>query len=165
MQQHPPGAGGCFMGMLSPGHGARKLEGKSFYLDAVKSRPAAFLAEAISHLGGRIESFLNKDVSFVVTGSLEGLRSERFEVTRGGSDGMTGECHSSPRSTKPRESIMTSTRQQRPATGTPRPMVWPSIPVPYDYPHMAVHIWLSYPTLRCINIKPSVISIFIHRIS
>lgn len=52
MQQHPPGAGGCFMGMLSPGHGARKLEGKSFYLDAVKSRPAAFLAEAISHLGG-----------------------------------------------------------------------------------------------------------------
>nr|XP_029485397.1 uncharacterized protein LOC115106625 [Oncorhynchus nerka] len=123
MQQHPPGAGGCFLGMLSPGHGARKLEGKSFYLDAVKSRPAAFLAEAISHLGGRIESFLNKDVSFVVTGSLEGLRSESFEVTRGGSDGMTGECHSSPRSTKPRESIMTSTRQQRPATGTPRPMV------------------------------------------
>ncbi|XP_024242710.2 protein DBF4 homolog B [Oncorhynchus tshawytscha] len=123
MQKHPPGAGGCFLGMLSPGHGARKLEGKSFYLDAVKSRPAAFLAEAISHLGGRIESFLNKDVSFVVTGSLEGLRSERFEVTRGGSDGMTGECHSSPRSTKPRESIMTSTRQQRPATGTPRPMV------------------------------------------
>ncbi|XP_029566742.1 uncharacterized protein dbf4b isoform X2 [Salmo trutta] len=123
MQQPPPGAGGCFLGMLSPGHGGRKLEGKSFYLDAVKSRPAAFLAEAISHLGGRIESFLNKDVSFVVTGSLEGLRSERFEITRGGSDGMTGECHSSPRSTKPRESIMTSTRQQRPATGTPRPMV------------------------------------------
>ncbi|XP_070304446.1 uncharacterized protein dbf4b [Salvelinus sp. IW2-2015] len=123
MQQHPPGAGGCFLGMLSPGHGARKLEGKSFYLDAVKSRPAAFLAEAISRLGGRIESFLNKDVSFVVTGSREGLRSESFVVTRGGSDGMTGECHSSPRSTKPRESIMTSTRQQRPATGTPRPMV------------------------------------------
>ncbi|KAK6329087.1 hypothetical protein J4Q44_G00010650 [Coregonus suidteri] len=123
MQQHPPGLGGRFLGMLSPGHGARKLEGKSFYLDAVKSRPAAFLVEAISHLGGRIESFLNKDVSFVVTGSLERLQSERFEVTRGGSDGMSRECPSSPRSTKPRESIMTSTRQQRPATGTPRPTV------------------------------------------
>ncbi|XP_034147931.1 cell surface glycoprotein 1 isoform X2 [Esox lucius] len=123
MLQQPPGVGGRLLGVLSPGPGSKKLEGKSFYLNAVKSRPAAILVEAISHLGGTIESFLNKDVSFVVTGSLEELRGMRSERTTGGSDGMSGECNSSPRSTKPRESIMTSSRLQRPATGTPRPTV------------------------------------------
>ncbi|KAJ7984571.1 hypothetical protein DPEC_G00356170 [Dallia pectoralis] len=123
MPQQPPAVGGRLLGVLSHGPGSKKLEGKSFYLDAVKSRPAAILVEAISHLGGTIESFLNKDVSFVVTGSLEELRSMRSEGTRGGSDGLSGECSTSPPSTKPRQNIMTSSRLQRPVTGTPRPQV------------------------------------------
>nr|XP_023691585.1 uncharacterized protein LOC111856126 isoform X1 [Paramormyrops kingsleyae]XP_023691586.1 uncharacterized protein LOC111856126 isoform X1 [Paramormyrops kingsleyae] len=55
------------LGALSPG--VRQLEGKTFYLDAVRSRSSALLAEAIARLGGKVESFLNKDVTFVVSGS------------------------------------------------------------------------------------------------
>ncbi|KAL0984394.1 hypothetical protein UPYG_G00140870 [Umbra pygmaea] len=123
MQQHQPGAGGRLLGLLAPGPGSKKLEGKSFYLDAVKGRHAAILVEAISHLGGKIESFLNKDISFVVTGKPEGLSGMRSEQNKGGSDGTSGGCSNLIRFNKPKESIMTSTRQQRPATGTPRPTV------------------------------------------
>ncbi|KAM6896877.1 protein DBF4 homolog B-like [Xenentodon cancila] len=56
--------------------GEKKLEGKTFYLDNVKKRSTALLLEAISLLGGRVESFLHKDVSFVVTGSQECLKEK-----------------------------------------------------------------------------------------
>ncbi|XP_034049913.1 uncharacterized protein dbf4b [Thalassophryne amazonica] len=62
-------------GLLGPlCHGGRKLEGKTFYLDDVKNNLAALLSEAVSVLGGKVESFLHKDVSFVVTGSHEGQK-------------------------------------------------------------------------------------------
>lgn len=38
------------LGALSPG--VRQLEGKTFYLDAVRSRSSALLAESIARLGG-----------------------------------------------------------------------------------------------------------------
>ena len=49
MQPNRPGRN-HHLGVLSSGE--RKLEGKSFYLDSVKSRLAAVLLEAISSLGG-----------------------------------------------------------------------------------------------------------------
>ncbi|XP_061563628.1 uncharacterized protein dbf4b [Cololabis saira] len=62
------------LGRLSAGE--KKLEGKTFYLDNVKKRSTALLLEAISLLGGGIESFLHKDVSYVVTGSQECLKEK-----------------------------------------------------------------------------------------
>ncbi|XP_077481963.1 uncharacterized protein dbf4b [Stigmatopora argus] len=64
------------LGKLSPGE--KKLEGKTFYLDNLKKRPTTLLLEAIALLGGGIESFLHRDVSFVVTGSHEKLEEKRF---------------------------------------------------------------------------------------
>ncbi|RVE59475.1 hypothetical protein OJAV_G00188770 [Oryzias javanicus] len=69
-------------GKLSPG--TRKLEGKTFYLDNVKRHSTALLLEAVSLLGGKIESFLHKDVSFVVTGSQERLKEKNGIETREG---------------------------------------------------------------------------------
>ncbi|MED6251167.1 hypothetical protein ATANTOWER_024223 [Ataeniobius toweri] len=63
--------------------GDKKLEGKTFYFDNVKKRATTLLLEAISLLGGRVESFLHKDVTFVVTGSQESLKEEKSAVTRG----------------------------------------------------------------------------------
>ncbi|XP_030611371.1 uncharacterized protein dbf4b [Archocentrus centrarchus] len=73
-QQHLKERGYGLLGKLS--HGAKKLEGRTFYLDNVKKQPTALLLEAISLLGGRVESFLHKDVNFVVTGNKEGLKEK-----------------------------------------------------------------------------------------
>ncbi|KAM9716412.1 uncharacterized protein dbf4b isoform 1-T2 [Menidia menidia] len=62
------------LGRLSTGQ--KKLEGKTFYLDNVKKRSTSLLLEAISFLGGKVESFLHKDVTFVVTGSQNGLKEK-----------------------------------------------------------------------------------------
>ncbi|XP_028815257.1 protein DBF4 homolog B [Denticeps clupeoides] len=51
--------------------GPRPLKGKSFYMDLTKSRQSAQVADAVTRLGGTVESFLNKDVDYVVTGSRE----------------------------------------------------------------------------------------------
>ncbi|XP_039991979.1 uncharacterized protein dbf4b [Xiphias gladius] len=102
------------LGKLCPGE--KQLEGKTFYLDNVKKRSTALLLEAISLLGGRIESFLHKDVNFVVTGGQESLKEERCAVTKGGAKG-TNEEDRHP--VKRQESVLSS-EKQRP--GTPRPM-------------------------------------------
>uniref|UniRef100_A0A3B4VFX9 DBF4-type domain-containing protein n=1 Tax=Seriola dumerili TaxID=41447 RepID=A0A3B4VFX9_SERDU len=102
------------LGKLCPGE--KKLEGKTFYLDNVKKRPTALLLEAISLLGGRVESFLHKDVNFVVTGSQEVLKEERCVVTKGGAKGRNEEAQ---HPIKRRESVLSS-EKQRPET--PRPM-------------------------------------------
>ncbi|GLD62898.1 uncharacterized protein AKAME5_001456800 [Lates japonicus] len=104
-----------FLGKLCPGE--KKLEGKTFYLDNVKKRSTALLLEAISLLGGRVESFLHRDVNFVVTGSQGGLKEERCVVTKGGAKGTNEEAR---HPIKQRESVLSS-EKQRP--GTPRPMV------------------------------------------
>ncbi|CAG5905970.1 unnamed protein product [Menidia menidia] len=62
------------LGRLSTGQ--NKLEGKTFYLDNVKKRSTSLLLEVISFFGGKVESFLHKDVTFVVTGSQNGLKEK-----------------------------------------------------------------------------------------
>ncbi|XP_040885209.1 uncharacterized protein dbf4b [Toxotes jaculatrix] len=102
------------LGKLCPGE--KKLEGKTFYLDNVKKRSTALLLEAITLLGGRVESFLHKDVNFVVTGSQEGLKEERCVVTK---DGAKGASEEAQHPVKCRESVLSSERQR---PGTPRPV-------------------------------------------
>ncbi|XP_076007996.1 uncharacterized protein dbf4b [Genypterus blacodes] len=114
MQQLPETRG--LLGDLCPGH--KRLDGKSFYLDGVKSRPTALLVEAISLLGGRVESFLHKDVSFVVTGSRESPKEPSFVVINAGTKAAKVETHCL---TKQKESFFSNVDKPRP--GTPRPMV------------------------------------------
>ncbi|XP_077359023.1 uncharacterized protein dbf4b isoform X2 [Festucalex cinctus] len=100
-----------------PGHlrkrhpGEKKLKGKTFYLDNVKKRPAALLLEAISLLGGSVESFLHRDVSFVVTGSQQGLEEKRLAGRKTGDEPQ--------RPLNQQESVLDS-RKQQPVT--PRPV-------------------------------------------
>ncbi|XP_041830218.1 uncharacterized protein dbf4b [Melanotaenia boesemani] len=102
------------LGRLSPGE--KKLKGKTFYLDNVRKRSTALLLEAISFLGGRVESFLHKDVSFVLTGSHEGLQDEKCDVTKGGAK-RTSE---GPQHLVKQQESGFSIGKQPP--GTPRPM-------------------------------------------
>ncbi|XP_014879222.1 protein DBF4 homolog B isoform X1 [Poecilia latipinna] len=67
--------------------GDKKLEGKTFYLDNVKKRSTTLLLEAIPLLGGKVESFLHKDVTFVVTGSQESLKEEKKGEEKGTNEG------------------------------------------------------------------------------
>ncbi|XP_068161065.1 uncharacterized protein dbf4b [Antennarius striatus] len=70
-------------GLLGPlGPGRKKLEGKTFYLDNVKKRSTALLLETLPLLGGAVESFLHRDVSFVVTGSQESLKNLKCPNTK-----------------------------------------------------------------------------------
>ncbi|MCJ8738086.1 hypothetical protein PDJAM_G00031660 [Pangasius djambal] len=59
------------LGALLPG--PRPLEGKSFYLDGVKSHLCGVLTKLIIRLGGKVESFLYKDVNVVITGNRDAL--------------------------------------------------------------------------------------------
>ncbi|XP_034715970.1 uncharacterized protein dbf4b isoform X2 [Etheostoma cragini] len=102
------------LGSLCPGQ--KKLEGKTFYLDNVKKRPTALLLETVSLLGGRVESFLHKDVSFVVTGSPEDLKGQNCTDTKAGTKLMSEEAQ---RPVMQRECVLNSDKQ-RPRT--PRPM-------------------------------------------
>ncbi|XP_045924197.1 protein DBF4 homolog B [Micropterus dolomieu] len=99
------------LGSLCPGQ--KKLEGKTFYLDSVKKRSTALLLETIYLLGGGVESFLHKDVSFVVTGSQECLKDMKCTDSKAGAKGTSEETQ---------RPIMTrdSDKQQK---ATPRPVV------------------------------------------
>ncbi|KAF4084560.1 hypothetical protein AMELA_G00107570 [Ameiurus melas] len=59
------------LGALMPG--PHPLEGKSFYLDEVKSHSCGVLTKLIIRLGGKVESFLYKDVNIVITGNRDAL--------------------------------------------------------------------------------------------
>ncbi|KAK2820436.1 hypothetical protein Q5P01_023395 [Channa striata] len=111
-QQHAEEHG--LLGKLCPGD--KKLEGKTFYLNGVKKRATALLLEAITFLGGRVESFLHKDVSFVVTESLEGLKEEKCTDVKRGTKGANEEAQLPA---KQRECVLSNNRH-RPVT--PRPM-------------------------------------------
>ncbi|NWZ25357.1 DBF4B protein, partial [Asarcornis scutulata] len=52
------------------------LRGKSFYLDVPSGRAARDLAAAIRHLGGVTESFLSKEVNYVVSSNKEAKRDK-----------------------------------------------------------------------------------------
>ncbi|XP_033486622.1 uncharacterized protein dbf4b [Epinephelus lanceolatus] len=103
------------LGPLCPGQ--KKLEGKIFYLDCVKKRTTALLLEAVALLGGRVESFLHKDVSFVVTGSQEGMKEQKSTDTKTGAKGTSEEAQH-PKAQQ-RESVLSS---DKPRPGTPRPV-------------------------------------------
>lgn len=92
--------------------GAKKLEGKTFYLDNVKKQPTVLLLESISLFGGRVESFLHKDVNFVVTGNKEGL-DEKSIVSKGGTSQLAQQL------IKQRDNGLINDKQR---PGTPRPM-------------------------------------------
>ncbi|KAM6368766.1 protein DBF4 homolog B isoform 2-T2 [Pluvialis apricaria] len=55
---------------------SRPLRGKSFYLDLPSGRSARELAAAIGRLGGVTESFLSKEVSYVVSSNKEAKRDK-----------------------------------------------------------------------------------------
>ncbi|KAI1896453.1 hypothetical protein AGOR_G00094950 [Albula goreensis] len=104
--------------------GVQQLKGKSFYLDEVKSRRTALLVEAIARFEGKVESFLNKDVSFVISGSQEAwyeCQSGKAQRVAGGPQDVAS---SSPVSTYHRHSQdgnNSSSSSQRAAT--PKPAV------------------------------------------
>ncbi|KAM3591424.1 uncharacterized protein V6R79_001955 [Siganus canaliculatus] len=115
--QHQQGAHAQEPGLLGTlGPGKKKLDGKTFYLDSVKKRSTALLLEAISLLGGRVESFLHKDVNFVVTGSQECLKGQKSPDTKTGAKGRSEDARS-PIMT--RENVL---RNDRLRPGTPRPV-------------------------------------------
>ncbi|XP_036937059.1 protein DBF4 homolog B isoform X2 [Acanthopagrus latus] len=102
------------LGSLCPGR--KKLEGKTFYLDNVKKRATALLLEAISLLGGGVESFLHKDVSFVVTGNQEYLKGQKCADAKAGAKETSEEAR---RPIMTRDSVVSSDKRR---PGTPRPM-------------------------------------------
>ncbi|XP_029978217.1 protein DBF4 homolog B [Sphaeramia orbicularis] len=110
-QKYPEKCG--LLGKLCSGQ--KKLEGKIFYLDQVKKRCTALLLEAICLLGGKVESFLHKDVNFVVTGNQEGLTEQRSLDSKAGTKVMSEEPQ---RPVRQRESIF-SNDKQRPSTSRP----------------------------------------------
>ncbi|XP_068585436.1 uncharacterized protein dbf4b [Cebidichthys violaceus] len=101
------------LGSLCPGQ--KKLEGKTFYLDGLKKRSTVLLLEAVSLLGGRVESFLHKDVCFVVTESQEGLKEQKCTDTKAETKGTTEEAQ---RPIMQRESVLSGDKRR---PGTPRP--------------------------------------------
>ncbi|RLV91145.1 hypothetical protein DV515_00014197, partial [Chloebia gouldiae] len=75
--RRPPGAARppssrAMAGTASP----RPLRGQSFYLDLPSGRSARDLAEAIGRLGGVTESFLSKEVTYVVSSNREAKRGQ-----------------------------------------------------------------------------------------
>ncbi|KAK1794446.1 hypothetical protein P4O66_011315, partial [Electrophorus voltai] len=82
------------IGALAPG--SRPLEGKSFYLDEMKSRTSNILTELIGRLGGKVESFLNKYVSVVVTGNREAVPARPSEWSQAALRKVKAEGDSSP---------------------------------------------------------------------
>ncbi|XP_075949888.1 uncharacterized protein dbf4b [Anarhichas minor] len=101
------------LGSLCPGQ--KKLEGKTFYLDSLKKRSTALLLEAVSLLGGRVESFLHKDVCFVVTESQEGPKEQKCTDTKAETKGTSEEAQ---RPIMQRECVFSSDKRR---PGTPRP--------------------------------------------
>ncbi|XP_073875993.1 protein DBF4 homolog B isoform X18 [Macaca fascicularis] len=55
----------------SPGAGKHPFSGKSFYLDLPAGKNLQFLTGAIQQLGGVIEGFLSKEVSYIVSSRRE----------------------------------------------------------------------------------------------
>uniref|UniRef100_A0A8C2U6C3 BRCT domain-containing protein n=1 Tax=Coturnix japonica TaxID=93934 RepID=A0A8C2U6C3_COTJA len=93
-------AGRRQVGMAAP---AGPLRGKSFFLDVPSGWAARELAAVIRHLGGVTESFLSKEVSYVVSSKKEAKRSRSRAWTekRGNVTSEDTKAHSSaPSSSK-----------------------------------------------------------------
>ncbi|XP_068932237.1 protein DBF4 homolog B [Petaurus breviceps papuanus] len=68
-----------------PGDMKRPLSGKSFYLDLPAGKNLQFLMRSIQQLGGVIESFLSKEVSYIITSR----REPKAEKSALGHQGLT----------------------------------------------------------------------------
>lgn len=90
-----------------------KLGGKTFYLDNVKKQQIILLGETIRALGGKVESFLHKDVDYVVTGSKEGLKQENPAAPK---EGVKDKHEGDKQQAKPSER-----GDKRPGTSRPVP--------------------------------------------
>ncbi|XP_035203549.1 protein DBF4 homolog B isoform X2 [Oxyura jamaicensis] len=77
--------------MAGPAAG-RPLRGKSFYLDVPSGRAARDLAAAIRHLGGVTESFLSKEVNYVVSSNKEAKRDKARTRTEKRSNTTSGDA-------------------------------------------------------------------------
>ncbi|XP_028332548.1 protein DBF4 homolog A [Gouania willdenowi] len=96
----------------------KKLEGKTFYLDNLKKCQSTLIWENIHALGGKVESFLHRDVNFVVTGSKEDFESPRPEGSKGGAKTINEEVQ---KTSKQQERVLSNDKvKQRPVT--PRPV-------------------------------------------
>nr|XP_023409197.1 protein DBF4 homolog B [Loxodonta africana] len=67
----------------SPGAGRQPFSGKSFYLDLPAGKNLQFLTGAIQQLGGVIEGFLSKEVSYIVSSRREAKAESRGTSHRG----------------------------------------------------------------------------------
>ncbi|KAF6093227.1 DBF4 zinc finger B [Phyllostomus discolor] len=74
--------GRCRKSPLDAGR-RRPFSGKSFYLDLPAGKNLQFLTGAIQHLGGVIEGFLSKEVSYIVSGRREAKAESRGTRRRG----------------------------------------------------------------------------------
>ncbi|XP_065507268.1 protein DBF4 homolog B [Caloenas nicobarica] len=100
--------------MAAPGPAApRPLRGKSFYLDLPAGRSARELAEAIGRLGGVTESFLSKEVSYVVSSNKEAKRDKAGTQTEKQSN-VTSEDTKTRRPTPSTSKVNHSRPQQKP---------------------------------------------------
>ncbi|KAM5273384.1 protein DBF4 homolog B [Ctenodactylus gundi] len=100
----------------SPGAGRQPFSGKSFYLDLPAGRTLQFLTGAIQQLGGVIEGFLSKEVSYIVSSRRE-AKAENGEVR--------------PRScSSPREVRLDTPSTARPKGSPSRPVQIPADTVP-----------------------------------
>ncbi|KAL6474819.1 hypothetical protein MHYP_G00158590 [Metynnis hypsauchen] len=110
---------GLLVGSLTPG--LRPLERKSFYLDEVKSRPSSVITEIIGRLGGKVESFLHKDVNVVITGNKEALTDgpDRLERSPAASGKAKFEAVGSP-------CLQRESGNSAQCPGTPRPPMYGS---------------------------------------
>ncbi|NWW98661.1 DBF4B protein, partial [Caloenas nicobarica] len=89
------------------------LRGKSFYLDLPAGRSARELAEAIGRLGGVTESFLSKEVSYVVSSNKEAKQDKAGTQTEKQSN-VTSEDTKTRRPTPSTSKVNHSRPQQKP---------------------------------------------------
>ncbi|XP_055243894.1 protein DBF4 homolog B isoform X11 [Gorilla gorilla gorilla] len=102
----------------SPGAGKHPFSGKSFYLDLPAGKNLQFLTGAIQQLGGVIEGFLSKEVSYIV--------SSRREVKAESS----GKSHRGCPSPSPSEVRVETSAMVDPKGSHPRPSQKPVDSVP-----------------------------------
>ncbi|KAM6163561.1 protein DBF4 homolog B [Rhynchocyon petersi] len=102
----------------SPGAGRLPFSGKSFYLDLPAGKNLQFLTGAIQQLGGVIEGFLSKEVSYIVSSRREAKAESWRTSHKGCPSPSTSEVRvEMPSSTSPKGSQ--TTPSQKPVDSVP----------------------------------------------
>ncbi|KAM9209024.1 protein DBF4 homolog B isoform 3-T3 [Dugong dugon] len=100
----------------SPGAGRQPFSGKSFYLDLPAGKNLQFLTGAIQQLGGVIEGFLSKEVSYIVSSRRE-AKAESSGTSHRGCPGPREVRGEIPTSADPKGSH--ATPSQKPVDSVP----------------------------------------------